>query len=80
MTGHIIWAVVWFFLMLGGFYGGIIAAWLSGIGTVILKDRPTAKDVSTGFFTGLAVLILTWAFAVFAAIKMVLQIVAAFHS
>lgn len=81
MTTHIVWAIIWFLIMLASFYGGAVIAWISGIAATVLPDRaPTVKSVGGALAFGALVLVLAWAFAAFSLIKMVLQIVAAFQS
>jgi hypothetical protein len=80
MTTHIIWAIIWFALMIVSFYGGIVAAWLSGAAAVVLPKKTEARHAIGGLAVGFTLLLFGIVFAVFSAIKMVLQIIAAVQS
>ncbi len=80
MTEHIIWAVIWAVIAVIFYMGGGIFAWVTGVASVIFRKAPTARSAIGSIALGVIVLLLAWAFAVFAVIKCILQIVAAFQS
>lgn len=80
MENHIIWAAIWAAIAVVFYMGGAIFAWVTGVASVLFKKAPTARSAIGSVILGIVVLLLCWAFAVFAAIKCILQIVAAFQS
>lgn len=81
MTTHIIWAVIWFLIMLVSFYGGALAAWFTGVASFILPSKaPTGRRAVGSVALGVLVLLVGLALAAFSLIKVILQIIAAFQA
>lgn len=80
MEHHIIWVVIWAALAIVSYTGGAVFGWVTGAASLFFPSKATAKTVIGSVVLGVSVLLLAWAFAAFAVIKAILQIIAAVHS
>lgn len=80
MEHHVIWAIVWIAIAVAFYVGGGLIGWIAGVGTLLAQKKPSVGGAAGSIFSGIVVAVLMWAFAVFAMIKCVLQIIAAVNS
>lgn len=79
MTEHIIWAVIWFVLFLASSYGGLVAAWVSGVAALIMPNKaPTGRRAVGAIGLGILVFVLGVAFALFSLLKAIIHLAGAF--